>query len=70
MTEFWHGIGSLFEDFLFVPFNILREWQDATWWGANIVNFIFILIAAAAFIYWSKKQMSFQSEDDHDYDKD
>jgi hypothetical protein len=69
MTEFWYFIASIFEDLLFLPFDWLREWQDSTWWGANLLNFGFVLIAAMAFLYWRKQLDSFENEDHHDYSK-
>jgi|AntDeeMinimDraft_4_1070355.scaffolds.fasta_scaffold04918_2 hypothetical protein len=69
MTEFWYFIASIFEDLLFLPFDWLREWQDSTWWGANLLNFGFVLIAAMAFLYWLKQLDSFENEDHHDYSK-
>ncbi len=63
--HFWQWIAYIFEHFFFVPIDGLRHWQDQTWWGANIVNWIFILIIAALFIYWLFKLKIF-----HDHDKE
>lgn len=67
MTAFWYFIASIFEDFLFIPFDWLRELQDTTWWGANLLNFGFILITFIAFLYWMKQMVGFENEDNHDY---
>ena len=49
---FWEGIGSLFVDVLFIPYDILRNLELDSWFLANIVSWIILLIGAAAFIYW------------------
>lgn len=63
MTDFWRGIQSFFEDFLFIPLNYLRDLQFDSWWLANIVNIILILIGMAAFTYWMMKLNSFREEE-------
>lgn len=52
MKDFWEFIASIFEDFLFLPLDALRSLELDSWWAANLINFVFVLIAAAAFIYW------------------
>lgn len=49
---FWEAIASIFQNTLFIPLDALRTLELSTWWGANIVSWIFLLIGAAAFIYW------------------
>lgn len=51
-TGLWEGIGSIFEDFLFPPFDALMKLELENWWLANFMSWIFIAIAASAFIYW------------------
>jgi len=56
MKDFFEGIASLFQDYLFIPFNLLRrEIQPESWLAANGVNFIFVLIGFAFLIYWMKQ---------------
>lgn len=56
MKDFFEAIASLFEDFLFVPFNLLRiDIQPESWLLANIVNFIFLFIGFVFFFYWMKQ---------------
>lgn len=52
MKSFFEGIGSLFTDFLFLPFQALREMELTNWWLANGVNWFFIIICTVAFVYW------------------
>ncbi|WP_029036355.1 DUF6341 family protein [Salinimicrobium xinjiangense] len=55
MRDFFEGIQTIFEDYLFAPFNELANMELNNWWLANLVNWIFIIIAFAAFIYWMKQ---------------
>lgn len=55
MKSFFEGIGSLFTDFLFVPFHALRELELTNWWLANAVNWLFIIICSVAMVYWIKQ---------------
>lgn len=64
MRDFFEGIGSFFEDFAFGPMNWLRDIQYDSWWLANIFNWIFILIAAAALVYWLKELKKYNELDD------
>lgn len=66
MKDFFEGIASLFEDFLFIPLDALRELQDESWWAANGLNFVFILIAFVAFLYWMKQLKNFKDNDEED----
>lgn len=65
MTDFFNWIAHIFEDFLFIPLDYIRAWQDHTWWGAQLINFVFILIFTGLFVYWLYKLKIF-----HEYDKD
>ncbi|MBT0607171.1 DUF6341 family protein [Aequorivita echinoideorum] len=49
--DIWEGIASLFENTLFLPLDFFRMTVDS-WWLANIISWIFILIFAYLFIYW------------------
>ena len=55
MKSFFEGIGTLFTDYLFLPFHWLREEELTNWWLANALNWIFIIICTAAMIYWIKQ---------------
>lgn len=49
---FWEAIASFFEDLLFIPYDALRNLELDSWWLANIISWIILLIGAVAFIYW------------------
>jgi hypothetical protein len=50
MKAFFEAIASLFVDFLFAPLDALRFMEN--WWGANTLNWIFMIIGAVAMVYW------------------
>ncbi|MET0760618.1 MAG: uracil phosphoribosyltransferase [Flavobacterium sp.] len=52
MKAFFEGIQWLFENILFVPHNFLRELELESWFVANIINWIFMIICAVAMVYW------------------
>ncbi|VXC09412.1 Uracil phosphoribosyltransferase [Flavobacterium sp. 9AF] len=55
MKSFFEGIGTLFTDYLFLPYDFFRKMEITNWWGANIINWIFIVICCAAMVYWVKQ---------------
>lgn len=52
MKAFFEGIQSLFVDFLFAPHDFLRSLELTNWFGANLLNWIFMAICASAMVYW------------------
>ncbi len=50
MTSLFKAIEILFVDYLFMPFDVLRAMEN--WWAANALNWGFMLIGAAAMVYW------------------
>lgn len=52
MKAFFNGIQSLFVDFLFAPLDFLRHLELSSWFVANTLNWIFMVICAAAMVYW------------------
>jgi hypothetical protein len=55
MKAFFEGIQWLFENIFFIPQNYLRKLELENWFAANAINWIFIIICAAAMIYWIKQ---------------
>ncbi|NJW54570.1 uracil phosphoribosyltransferase, partial [Salinimicrobium sp. CDJ15-91] len=50
------------------PFNYLADAELDSWWLANLVNWIFILIAMAAFVYWMKQLKIFNDRNEEKKD--
>jgi hypothetical protein len=55
MKAFFEGIESLFVDFLFAPWDFLRELELTTWFGANVINWILMIVCAYFTVYWCKQ---------------
>ncbi len=64
MRDLFEGIQTIFEDYLFAPFNSLADLELSSWWLANALNWIFIIIAFAAFIYWMKQLKKFNDRNE------
>ena len=68
MKDFFEGIAWLFEEILFLPFNLLRELELSSWFLANILNWIFVIIAFSAFIFWMLQLKKFNDNDEENRD--
>lgn len=55
MKAFFEGIQTLFVDFLFLPYDFFRKMELSNWWGANTINWLFMIICSAAIVYWIKQ---------------
>ena len=44
MKDFFYGIQDLFVDVLFAPLDYLRELELTSWFGANTMSWVFMLI--------------------------
>tara|TARA_R110000787_G_scaffold109035_2_gene217515 strand:- start:2763 stop:3002 length:240 start_codon:yes stop_codon:yes gene_type:complete len=51
-TGFYRGIQDFFEGVAFAPYNALRELELSSWWAANSVSWVFMIICAVAIVYW------------------
>ncbi|WP_348800246.1 DUF6341 family protein [Flavobacterium adhaerens] len=65
MTSFFEGIQYLFVNILFAPLDFFRALELKTWFGANFINWVFIIICSAAIVYWIK-QLKLQKENGED----
>ena len=68
LRDIFEGIAYLFEEILFVPLDALRSLELDSWWAANALNFIFILVGLAAFAYWMKQLKYYNEVNDEDRD--
>ena len=66
MKDFFYAIQDLFVDYLFWPFDILREIQLDNWWAANIVSWVLIVIGIVAFVYWMIQLKGFNDNNEED----
>ncbi|EZH72306.1 uracil phosphoribosyltransferase [Aquimarina atlantica] len=68
MKDFFEAIESLFVDILFIPFDWFRALELESWTGANILNWAFMFIGFAAFIYWMKELKKFNDNNEENRD--
>lgn len=68
MKEFFEAIESLFVNVLFAPFDALRTLELESWTGANIINWLLMLIGFVAFFYWMKELKKFNDNDEENRD--
>ncbi|MBH45909.1 MAG: uracil phosphoribosyltransferase [Flavobacteriaceae bacterium] len=62
MKDLFEAIASLFDQLLFLPYQILTEIESFSWWAANGVSFIFLTIGAIAGVYWINQLRSFDKK--------
>ena len=55
MKTFFEGIQYLFVNILFAPLDFLRSLELKTWFAANLINWVFMIICTAAMVYWIKQ---------------
>ncbi|MGO4905349.1 DUF6341 family protein [Flavobacterium sp. W20_MBD1_R3] len=60
MKAFFEGIDYLFVNILFAPLDFLRSLELTSWFAANTINWIFMIICAAAMVYWVKQLKIFE----------
>lgn len=68
MKDFFEGIAWLFTEILFIPFDALRQLQDESWFLANIMNWIFMIVCFLAFFYWMIQLKKYNDNDEEDRD--
>ncbi len=66
MKDFFYAIQDLFVNVLFWPFDKLREVQLDSWWVANAVSLILIVIGIVAFVYWMIQLKGFNDNNEED----
>ena len=55
LRSFFEGIQWFFENIMFIPQNFFRHLELTSWFGANIINWCFMIICAVATVYWCKQ---------------
>lgn len=66
MKDFFYAIQDLFVDFLFLPFDVLRNLELENWWIANVLSWIFAVIGLVAFVYWMGQLKKFNDNNEED----
>ncbi|MFL2598521.1 MAG: DUF6341 family protein [Flavobacteriaceae bacterium] len=68
MKNFFEGIAWLFEEILFIPYNIMREIEVTSWTLSNSVNWIFMIVGFLAMVYWIVQLNIFDKNGEEDKD--
>jgi hypothetical protein len=68
MKNLFETIASLFEDLLFLPYQVLTQIESFSWWLANGVSFLFIAIGSIAAVYWIKQLRKFDKSGEENKD--
>lgn len=68
MRAFFEGIQSLFVDFLFKPFDLLRSLELSNWWLANIVSWALIIVCCYYIVYWCQELVKHRANNEENQD--
>ena len=68
MRDIFEGIAWLFEEVLFLPLDALRELELSSWWAANAINFIFVIVGLVAFFLWMKQLKKYNDNNEENRD--
>ena len=66
MKDFFYAVQDLFVDYLFWPFDVLRDWAYDSWFGSNIVSWILTAVGFGFFVYWMLQLKSFNDRGEED----
>lgn len=70
MIDFFHGIQTLFVDYLFWPYDALRHLQESSWFFANTLSWIFIITGIVCFTFWMMKLNEYDENTEHNHEYD
>ena len=68
MKSFFEAIAYLFKEILFIPLNLLRELELTSWFLANGINWMFLIVGFAAASYWIGQLKKFSDSGEEDTD--
>ena len=68
MKEVFEAIAWLFEEVLFLPYNLFRELELSNWWLANAVNWGFAIVIFSLLVYWTIQLKIFNDKGEEDQD--
>lgn len=66
MKDFFYAIQDLFVNVLFAPLDALRKVELESWWAANSLSWIFIIIGMVAFVYWMLQLKKYNDNNEED----
>ena len=66
LREFFEGIESIAEAILFQPLDGIRALELESWFKANGMSWIFLIIGLVAFTYWMRQLKKFNENEEED----
>lgn len=66
MKDFFYAIQDLFVNVLFAPLDALRALELESWFGANIISWIFMTVGFIAMVYWMLQLKKFDDNNEED----
>lgn len=66
MKDFFYAIQDLFVNVIFAPFDALRALELESWFGANTISWLFIIIGFVAMVYWMLQLRMFDNNNEED----
>lgn len=68
MKKIFEATATLFEDIMFLPYQLLTQLEPYSWWLANGVSFFFLTIGFIATVYWIKQLRKFDKNREENKD--
>lgn len=68
VKDFFYTIAWIFEEILFLPFDLLRKIQFDSWLLANIMSWLFIITGILGALYWIKQLKKFDNNGEENRD--
>ena len=66
MKDFFYAIQDLFVDVLFAPMDAIRALELESWFTANLISWVFIIIGFVAMVYWMIQLKGFNDNNEED----
>ena len=66
MKDFFYAIQDLFVNVLFAPFDALRTLEAKSWYGSNVMSWLFLAAGLVAFVYWMLQLKKFNDNGEED----
>lgn len=66
MKDFFYAIQDLFVDVLFAPMDAIRALELESWFTANLISWIFIIVGFVAMVYWMIQLKGFNDNNEED----
>ena len=66
MKDFFYAIQDLFVNVLFAPMDAIRALELESWFTANLISWVFIIIGFVAMVYWMLQLKGFNDNNEED----